>query len=174
MKLPLLVGARLVLTDGLEMICYPQTRAAYGELSTLLSEGKLKAEKGECHLTLDDVLARSEDQIFIAFPPAEGTSTAFEETLTRLGGLWPGRVFLAARFTFGGRNRERIARLAELGARCGAPIVATNDRSTRRRRGAVCPMPKTARSTKLKKRAMSPIWKRITTNERNWRFSKPA
>tara|TARA_B100000678_G_scaffold281676_1_gene279770 strand:- start:5648 stop:9328 length:3681 start_codon:yes stop_codon:yes gene_type:complete len=127
MKLSLLVGARLVLTDGLEMICYPQTRAAYGELSTLLSEGKLKAEKGECHLTLDDVLARSEDQIFIAFPPAEGTFTAFEETLTRLGGLWPGRVFLAARFTFGGRNREQIARLAELGARCGAPIVATND-----------------------------------------------
>ena len=126
MGVRLLVGARLVLECGLELICYPQTREAYGRLSTLLSHGKLKAEKGECHLTLDEVIDQSTDQIFIAFPP-DKPGSAFEVTLTRLGVVWPGRVYLAARFGFGGRNRERIARLAELGATCGTPIIATND-----------------------------------------------
>ena len=126
MGVRLLVGARLVLEDGPDLICYPQTREAYGRLSALLSHGKLRAVKGECHIRLEDVIAQSEDQIFIALPP-ERPGTGFEETLTRLGEVWRGRVYLAARFTFGGQNRERIAKLAELGARCGAPIVATND-----------------------------------------------
>tara|TARA_Y100000052_G_scaffold13882_1_gene13386 strand:- start:42454 stop:46101 length:3648 start_codon:yes stop_codon:yes gene_type:complete len=126
MGVRLLVGARLVLEDGLELICYPQTREAYGRLSTLLSQGKLKAEKGECHLTLEEVIDQSTDQIFIVCPAGQ-SGRAFEETLARLGKVWPGRVYLAARFGFGGRNRERIARLAELGANCGVPIIATND-----------------------------------------------
>ena len=124
--LRLLVGARLVLVDGMEIIAYPKTREAYGRLSSMLSHGKLKARKGECHLTLEDVIAAGSDHVFIVIPPFRETS-AFEAVLIRLGEVWRGRVFLAARFTFGGQNRERIARLAELGARCGAPIVATND-----------------------------------------------
>ncbi|MCA8905634.1 MAG: PHP domain-containing protein, partial [Hyphomonas sp.] len=65
----LLVGARLVPADGPEILCYPRSRAAYGRLSRLLSQGKLAAPKGDCHLTLADILAVSEDQVLIVLPP---------------------------------------------------------------------------------------------------------
>ena len=53
----LLVGARLVFMDGTpDILAYPMDRAAYGRLCRLLSTGKLRAPKGECHLILGDLL----------------------------------------------------------------------------------------------------------------------
>jgi error-prone DNA polymerase len=122
----LLVGARLVPEDGPDLICYPTDRAAYGRLSALLSKGKLAAEKGECRITLSDIEAHSEGQVFICLPP-EGIGPRFEATLTRLARLWPGRLYLAGHFAFRGRDRERLARLADLGATAGAPLIAINN-----------------------------------------------
>src|SRR5580704_10538870 len=65
----LLVGTRLVTVDGFEVLTYPTDREAYGRLCQLLTEGNLKAKKGECHLTFDDILGASDGQIFIALPP---------------------------------------------------------------------------------------------------------
>ena len=125
--LRLLIGARLVTTDGFELICYPTDRDAYGRLSRLLSDGKLRAPKGECHITLDDILAHAEGQVFIAIPPSK-PDEAFRQRLERLQAPWAGRLYLAARFAFSGRNREQIARLADLGMKAGGvPIIAIND-----------------------------------------------
>ncbi len=124
--LDLVVGARLDLADGPSLITYPMDRPAYGRLSALITKGKRAAPKGECHITLADVIEHSEGQVFIAVPPAR-LSADFEATLERLAGLWPGRVYLAATYTHSGRDRERIAALAQLGARTRAPIVATGD-----------------------------------------------
>ena len=60
-EIDLLVGARLVTiadADGhsFELIAYPQDRAAYGRLSKLLTLGNWRAQKGECHLTLADII----------------------------------------------------------------------------------------------------------------------
>src|SRR5688572_17287758 len=46
----LVVGARLDLADGTSFLCFPQDRAAYGRLATLLTLGKRRGGKGECHL----------------------------------------------------------------------------------------------------------------------------
>jgi error-prone DNA polymerase len=67
--LQLLVGARLELTDAPSLMCYPKDRAAYGRLSRLISLGQGRAAKGQCILTLADVAAYAEGQIFIALPP---------------------------------------------------------------------------------------------------------
>ncbi|MGB4866173.1 MAG: PHP domain-containing protein, partial [Hyphomicrobium sp.] len=67
--LRLLVGARLDLTDAPSLICYPKNRAAYGRLCRLLSLGQGRAGKGKCQLSLADVAAHAEGQIFIALPP---------------------------------------------------------------------------------------------------------
>ncbi len=69
--LRLLVGARLDVQDGLSLLCYPKDRAAYGRLCRLLSLGQGRAEKGKCILTLADVAAHAEGQIFIALVPAD-------------------------------------------------------------------------------------------------------
>ncbi len=68
-KIKLLIGTRLVTTDGFEVLAYPTDRAAYGRLCRLITAGNLKAKKGECHLGFDDILAASEGQMLIVVPP---------------------------------------------------------------------------------------------------------
>ena len=56
-KPKLLVGARLVFNDGTpDILAYPKARAAYGRLCRLITTGKLRAKKGECHLSFADLL----------------------------------------------------------------------------------------------------------------------
>src|ERR1700736_1277841 len=69
-KIRLLVGTRLVTVDGFEVLAYPTDRPAYGRLCRLLTQGNLKAKKGECHLTFEEILAASEGQMLIALPPS--------------------------------------------------------------------------------------------------------
>src|ERR1700733_2767883 len=69
-NLKLVVGTRLVTIDGFEVLVYPTDRQAYGRLCRLLTQGNLKAKKGECHLTFEEILAASEGQMLIALPPA--------------------------------------------------------------------------------------------------------
>ena len=68
-NIKLLVGTRLVTVDGFEVLTYPSDRAAYGRLCRLITAGNLKAKKGECELTFEQILSASEGQIFIALPP---------------------------------------------------------------------------------------------------------
>src|SRR5687767_14034823 len=58
--LRLLVGARLVFTDASPLLAYPMDRAAYGGLAQLLTDGKRRTEKGECKLTLSDLLTHGD------------------------------------------------------------------------------------------------------------------
>jgi len=54
-------GARLVFADGTpDILAYPRDRPAWGRLCRLLTRGKLRAEKGECILYLDDLLEHGE------------------------------------------------------------------------------------------------------------------
>jgi len=130
-----IIGCRLDLADGLSLLCYPTDRAAYGRLCRLLTHGKMPpTPKGECHLTLEDVKAHAEGQIFIALPPddgppedLEGGGGAFTERLTHLARLWPGRMYLAASHRYAGTDRARIGQLDALARTAGAPLVATGD-----------------------------------------------
>src|SRR4029453_8755458 len=61
----LIVGARLVTTDGFEAVCHPTDRAAYGRLCRLLTEGNRRAPKGECHILFTGSLARHGRAVFI-------------------------------------------------------------------------------------------------------------
>ena len=65
----LLVGARLVFMDGTaDILAYPTDRNAYRNLCRLLSTGKLRAPKGECYLTLDDLLKWQEGLLLVVMP----------------------------------------------------------------------------------------------------------
>jgi error-prone DNA polymerase len=125
-KIKLIVGTRLVSVDGFEMLAYPTDRAAYGRLCRLLTVGNLKAKKGECHLTFEEILAASEGQLLIGLPPA-ALSDTFTERLSALVRAAPGRIFLAGVHYHRGDEPRRLTLLAELGERVGAPLVAVND-----------------------------------------------
>jgi error-prone DNA polymerase len=132
-KIKLIVGVRLATVDDFEVLAYPTDRAAYGRLCRLITAGNLKAEKGECHLAFEDILAASEGQIFIALPPLISSSPAsrgrtnFPSRLTALARAAPGRAFLAGVHEHRGDEPRRLGLLAELGERVGAPLVAVND-----------------------------------------------
>src|ERR1700726_4152645 len=87
-NIKLLVGTRLVTGDGFEVLAYPTDRQAYGRLCQLLTQGNLKAKKGECHLTFEQILGSSEGQIFIALPP-EKIGDAFTGRLAALARAAP-------------------------------------------------------------------------------------
>src|SRR5260221_4533465 len=69
-KPKLLIGSRLVFMDGTpDILVYPRDRAAYGRLCQLLTYGKRAAEKGECHLTLDNLFQFAEEQLLVLMLP---------------------------------------------------------------------------------------------------------
>src|SRR6516225_452236 len=59
--------------------------------------------------------------------PSRGGFEAFTERLSALADVAPGRTFLAGVHYHRGDEPRRLGLLAELGARCGAPLVAVND-----------------------------------------------
>jgi len=122
----LLVGARLVTTDGFEAVCYPSDRAAYGRLCRLLTSGNRCASKGDCHFTFEELLAESEGQIFIVVPPQILTAT-FAARLSTFASATPGRSYLAASFAYRGDEPRRIGALAELAANTRTPLLASTD-----------------------------------------------
>jgi error-prone DNA polymerase len=125
-SIKLLVGVRLVSIDGFEVLAYPTDRQAYGRLCRLLTQGNLKAKKGECHLTFEEILAASEGQILIALPP-QTLSDVFTERLSALARAAPGRTFLAGVHYHRGDEPRRLGFLIELGERMNAPLAAVND-----------------------------------------------
>jgi error-prone DNA polymerase len=84
----LLIGARLVFIDGTpDILAYPRDRFAYGRLCRLLSKGKLRAEKGECHLRFDDLAEFSEGLLLVLMPPYRFEADALAKTLEAMRGL---------------------------------------------------------------------------------------
>ncbi|MFT5423242.1 MAG: error-prone DNA polymerase [Phycisphaerales bacterium] len=125
---PLAVGCRLRLSspEGLEVVVYPTDRAAYARLCRLLTLGKRRAPKGECHLTLDDLTEHAEGLLAIAIPPDE-LDNVFAETLVRLLEVFDSdRLSLAAAIGYGPCDHDRVRHLAALSADTGVPLVGTN------------------------------------------------
>ncbi|HEY2245620.1 MAG TPA: error-prone DNA polymerase [Xanthobacteraceae bacterium] len=59
--------------------------------------------------------------------PHPGNASVFSSRLAALADAAPGRTFLASAHYHRGDEPRRLGLLAELGARCGAPLVAVND-----------------------------------------------
>jgi error-prone DNA polymerase len=142
-QIKLLVGVRLVTVDDFAVLAYPTDREAYGRLCKLITAGNLKAEKGQCHLTFEQILSTVEGQMLIALPPLEFSCSStepltttspsrggFEAFIARLSALAraaPGCTFLAGAHYHRGDEPRRLGLLAELGERLRAPLVAVND-----------------------------------------------
>jgi error-prone DNA polymerase len=116
----LVVGCRLDLRDGTSLLAFPEDRAAYGRLTRLLTLGKRRALKGECHLDYADVVAHGAGQIIVAL--SEDPHLA-----AQIAADFRGRAYLAVHHLYRGDDARRIARLAALGETIGLPLVATNN-----------------------------------------------
>jgi error-prone DNA polymerase len=132
-KPKLLIGARIVFTCGTpDILVYPRDRAAYGRLCQLLTHGKRgddsnKVEKGECHLTLNDLLEFSEGQLLVLTLPHRFEEAAAERLLQRLKQSRADGVWLGTSLVYRGDDRRRLARLDRLAAAAKVPLLATNE-----------------------------------------------
>jgi error-prone DNA polymerase len=125
------IGARLVLLCGTELLAYPVDRAAYARLSVLLSQGKMvDAEggwqaKGETHLTLEMVAAQAQGVQLIVMPPED--LEVFAAGLGRLVRALPTLRHVGAAYLYRGNDVARITRLDRIARAHGLGILATND-----------------------------------------------
>ncbi len=122
----LIVGCRLDLRDRPSLLCYPTDRAAYARLCRLLTRGKRRAAKAECHLDYADVVEHGEGQIVVVVPP-ERLDAAFRDFLAEVRRDFGDRAYLAGAHLYRGDDGKRLHRLARLAEASGLPLVATND-----------------------------------------------
>ena len=126
-KLPFAPGCRLVFCDGTpDILVWPRDRAAYGRLCELLTLGKRRAPKGECHLGLADLLDHGEGLI-MAVVPAPALPLAAPACLATLGQRFAGAVYLAAARRYGAADQRLLAAIADLARQSGLPMLAVGD-----------------------------------------------
>jgi error-prone DNA polymerase len=132
----LVIGARLTLQDGPDLLVYPTDRPAYGRLCRLLTLGKRRAEKGQCTLYLDDVLAHQEGLIVVCDAnamsneyrgrPGSPTDLTRSSFLVRLKEAIGSRLSLAVSLNYALDNDTLLARMMDVAQQTGVPLVATN------------------------------------------------
>ena len=127
--IPLVVGCRLTFTDldGLSLLVYPTDRTSYGRLCTLLTVGKRRAPKGECRLTLDDLLVYADGLLGVLLPLQREASDLSPE-LRRLRDAFDGdRLSVAVCRRYESRDREQLKQSAELAKHLCVPLVVVQD-----------------------------------------------
>ena len=114
-----IVGTRLVLSDGTELLAYPRTRTAFGRLCRLLTLGKRRTVKGECQLTLEDVLAHGADSVLICL-----SSSNLRTAARKLAEAFGEDVFLGLAPEYDGRDAARFEECVRLALELGLEPVA--------------------------------------------------
>jgi error-prone DNA polymerase len=79
--LKLLIGAEITPSDAPPVVLWATDRASYGRLSRLITTGRRRAPKGECHLALDDIAEHHAGLL-----AGVVTSSAFHRTLAPQSG----------------------------------------------------------------------------------------
>ncbi len=126
----LIVGTRIALRDGPDVLLYPVDRDAYGRMCRLLTLGKRRAPKGECHLSLADLAASdfaggAGHMAAVAAP--YGLAPAFARRLSEMREVFQERLFLTASCAYRGDDARRLHTLSDISARTDVPLIATGD-----------------------------------------------
>ncbi|MBN4066227.1 error-prone DNA polymerase [Ahrensia sp. AH-315-G08] len=126
-KLPYASGCRLVFMDGTpDIFVWPRDRKAWGVLCELLSLGKRRASKGECHLALPDLLENGEG-LLMAIHPADHKPQVLEKYLARLSRAFGDHVYLGLLRTYNRTDQRRMAKIAQVAQTTRVPLLALGD-----------------------------------------------
>lgn len=121
----LIIGSEFNLTEGIRLVALAPTRAAYGELSGLISLGRRRSPKGEYRLTLRDVIFHLKRCLLIWLPREDSDANrAYGKQLSR---LCKERVWIGVHYHLGNDEIRRFRALQDLGAELSLPLVACGD-----------------------------------------------
>ncbi|MCG7394251.1 error-prone DNA polymerase [Microvirga sp. ACRRW] len=121
----LVVGCRLDLTDGTSLLVYPTDRAAYSRLCRLLSIGKSRGGKGQCHLTWDDVVAWNEGLLAVLLSDEADDELAYN--LARLKQTFGNRAYMALIRRFAPNEHLRLHAIEQVAQAARVPTIAMGD-----------------------------------------------
>ncbi len=121
----LLIGSEFNLEEGLKLIALAPSRAAYSELSGLISKARRRSPKGEYRAGLRDVIFHLKRCLLIWLPQADDeTSRAYGLQLQR---LCRDRVWLGISHLLGNNEVKRYQTLCQLASATRLPMVACGD-----------------------------------------------
>lgn len=145
----LIPGARITLDTGFSATALPKTRKGWGNLCRLISCGRLRAEKGDCLLYMDDLVEFGAELALLIHPPEERSSksnsepgsprqedarnaswakslrSAWQAQANRLSRHFPQDSYLVMSPRYDGQDAERLDSLAKLARQLGLPAVAS-------------------------------------------------
>jgi error-prone DNA polymerase len=126
-----IVGAEVQPADAPAMVLWPTDRDAYGRLCRLLSRGRMRAAKGQCDLSFQDVAEFSAGLLAGLIPyrsGEEGSESAFAKFLrTRFRETFLDRGFLLAHLHHGVDDATLVGKLKRLSVDSDVPLLAAGD-----------------------------------------------
>ena len=126
-----IVGAEVRPSDCPPMVLWPTDRQAYGNLCRMLSRGRMRAEKGDCHLTWDDVAEHADGLIAAMIPDRESIELGGDRHVamtkflrTDFRDAFLGRCYLMAHLNDGVDDRSLARLLGRTSVANDVPLVA--------------------------------------------------
>ncbi|WP_254561069.1 error-prone DNA polymerase [Dyadobacter diqingensis] len=125
-------ACRLDLLDGPSLLAYPTCQKAYSQLSALLTEGNMRAEKGQCHLYKADVYTYAKGMKFIVLPPVSlneffDFDPAFKKAAEEYRQALGNDLYIGASRSYQSDDMKKLYRISQLATRLDIPMVATNN-----------------------------------------------
>jgi error-prone DNA polymerase len=112
-------------TEPLPLVLLAPDRAAYAELSTLITLGRRRCGKGDYHLTLNDVRTHIHRCLGLLLP--DDISPGFEQGARELTAPFAGRLWLGLSLTQQDDDYSRFCRYRNCAQRLSIPLTACGD-----------------------------------------------
>ncbi len=122
--LKLIVGSEFRLEEGLRLLALAPSRAAYSELSGLITLARRRSPKGSYQVALRDIVFHLKRCLLIVLPEGREEELAFSRQLARLCGQ---RLWLGFSHLLGNDSAQRYLHIEQMAASLGLPLVACGD-----------------------------------------------
>ncbi len=125
MPIQLIIGSEFQLEEGFRLVALVPSRAAYSELSGLISLARRRSPKGEYRVALRDVVFHLKRCLLIWLPAGDDDSSrAYGAQLRR---LCKGRVWLGVHLLRRAGDRQRYLKWLDMARALDIPMLACGD-----------------------------------------------
>lgn len=125
LRLKLIVGSEILLENGLSLLLWCPDLPAYQQLSRLITLGRMRAKKGDCHLFWDDLINYTDR--LLAGVLLTSRQAVNETQLSELQIAFPNRLYGVIELHCGADDRQRLDDWIKIADRFQLPLVAAND-----------------------------------------------
>ncbi|AMV21529.1 error-prone DNA polymerase [Planctomyces sp. SH-PL14] len=124
--LHLIVGSELRPVDAPPIVVWVKDRQGYGNLCRLITLGRRRAPKGECHLTFDDIVRHTGGLLAGVAPPPHAETLSLADA-RRYRDLFGESAYLLAELHQGPHDQRRLDWLQHLSQEAELPLVAAGN-----------------------------------------------